>query len=235
MLKKKNTQLNAGFSVIEFIVIITIFGIMSSVIFFDFNGFSRRIDKDNLAADIALAYRQMQVFGISATDQRIGDADFSSAEISSVLSADLTNSDARYGVEISFPNQTIIQFQKGENTSSNYVGSDILVDILEITGTSSILKVCATSDGTMPAIDGNGNCDFGASPNGEEVNTGWVATTFKRPYPDAIIRGNNFSGGFIPTKILIMIGVEGEDPQRSSYVYVDSIGLIQVIDPEITS
>lgn len=230
-------QMKRGFSVVEFIVIISIFGIMSSVVFFDFNGFSRQIDRNNLATDIALAFRKMQVFGISASDQGIGNANFSSSEINEVLAEDLTATDARYGVEIDLNNQTLTQYQKGNNSSNMYTGSDILVDVLTVTGENKVLRVCVTNDGTVPRIRRNdATCSFLNPSNGDEVDynsNSVVTTTFRRPYPDAMVYGNNFPGGFVPSIMLIVVGIPGGTAEEASYIYVDSIGLIQVIEPTL--
>lgn len=57
---------NKGFTLIEFIVIMIIFSIMASVSLFNFTGFRNETMVSNLAHDIALTIRQVQVEGSSA-------------------------------------------------------------------------------------------------------------------------------------------------------------------------
>lgn len=67
LLKKINRN-STGFSLVEFIVIISIFAIMAGVALFNFGGFNSNVSLNNLAHDIALTVRQAQVYGISATE-----------------------------------------------------------------------------------------------------------------------------------------------------------------------
>ncbi len=224
-----------GFSVVEFIVIISIFGIMSSVVFFDFNGFSRQIDRNNLATDVALAFRKMQVFGISASDQGIGSAGFSNSQINEALASNLTATDARYGVEINFSQQTITQYQKGDNSSNIYTSSsDTLIDVLTVTGQNRILRVCVVNDGNVPRIRrSNATCSFVNPSNGDEIDDDEiVGVTFRRPYPDALVYGNDLSL-VSPNIMIIVVGIPGGTAEEASYIYVDSIGLIQVTEPTL--
>lgn len=68
MARLSQTFSQRGFSLIEFIVILTIFSIMASVALFNFRGFRNTISLSNLANDVALTIRQAQVFGISASE-----------------------------------------------------------------------------------------------------------------------------------------------------------------------
>lgn len=54
------THATAGFTLVEFIVIMAIFAIMVGVVLFNFTGFRSKITLDNLAQDIALSIRQVQ-------------------------------------------------------------------------------------------------------------------------------------------------------------------------------
>jgi len=50
-----------GFTLIEFIVIMSIFSVMIGVVLFNFNGFKSNVTLENLAHDIAISIRQIQV------------------------------------------------------------------------------------------------------------------------------------------------------------------------------
>lgn len=60
--KKLNTYKSKqkGFTLVEFIVIMSIFAIMVGVVLFNFTSFRSRVTLDNLAHDIALSIRQVQ-------------------------------------------------------------------------------------------------------------------------------------------------------------------------------
>jgi len=64
--QKKTFVNTAGFTLIEFIVIISIFAIVASIALFNFSGFSSNISLANLTHDVALAIRGAQVYGISS-------------------------------------------------------------------------------------------------------------------------------------------------------------------------
>ena len=58
-------NLKKGFTLIEFVVIMSIFGIVASIALFNFSGFSSNISLTNLTHDVALVIRDAQVRGIS--------------------------------------------------------------------------------------------------------------------------------------------------------------------------
>lgn len=51
----------AGFTLIEFVVIISIFAIIATIVLFNFSGFSSNISLSNLSHDVALVLREAQV------------------------------------------------------------------------------------------------------------------------------------------------------------------------------
>ncbi len=59
-LAHKKISHHAGFTLVEFIVIMSIFAIMVGVVLFNFASFRSRVTLDNLAHDIALSIRQIQ-------------------------------------------------------------------------------------------------------------------------------------------------------------------------------
>lgn len=54
-----------GFTLVEFVVIISIFAIIAAISLFNFSGFNSNISLSNLTHDIALVIRDAQVSGIS--------------------------------------------------------------------------------------------------------------------------------------------------------------------------
>src|SRR5690606_22058130 len=55
---------NKGFTLIELIVVIAIFGILSLIVLFNSSNFKSRTTLDNLAQDMALTIRKVQVFAV---------------------------------------------------------------------------------------------------------------------------------------------------------------------------
>lgn len=68
-MKPLDTAQPAGFTFIEFIVIISIFAIMSSFVLVNYRTFTRNIETQNLAQDIALMIKRAQNSGISAASE----------------------------------------------------------------------------------------------------------------------------------------------------------------------
>ena len=64
-----NLQPIRGFTLIELMVTLAIFTIMTSVIMANYPGFNNKIALEVLAQDIALSIRQAQVYGISVRQQ----------------------------------------------------------------------------------------------------------------------------------------------------------------------
>jgi prepilin-type N-terminal cleavage/methylation domain-containing protein len=57
-----------GFTLIEMMVTIGIFTIISGIVLFNYNGFNSRILLQNLAYDVALTIRQAQVYGVGVRE-----------------------------------------------------------------------------------------------------------------------------------------------------------------------
>ena len=70
---KNKEQYQNGFTVIELIVIVSIFAIMASVSLYNFQGFDDSTNINNLALDIALEIKRAQTLGSSSIDTDTGD------------------------------------------------------------------------------------------------------------------------------------------------------------------
>lgn len=71
--QKRKHSFRRGFTVIELIVIISIFAIMASVSLYNFQGFDDSTNINNLALDIALEIKRAQTLGSSSIDSEAGD------------------------------------------------------------------------------------------------------------------------------------------------------------------
>lgn len=70
LFNKNNLNSDKGFTLLEVIVVVAIFGIMTAVIIFNYSNFNSKVILTNMAYEIALTTRQAQVFGLGA---RSGD------------------------------------------------------------------------------------------------------------------------------------------------------------------
>lgn len=77
-LKTKSFKLKAseGFSLVELLVTISIFVIVTGIVLVNFPSFSSKIALDNLAHEIALAIRETQVFGVASKETTAGSRIF---------------------------------------------------------------------------------------------------------------------------------------------------------------
>ncbi len=157
-------QKEAGFTIIELVVIITIFAIMSSILLFNFKGFNKNIERNNLAQDIALLIRKTQSYGVS------------SSTINGGILTDTTTLPSRYGLLFLYNAQkqsvqTIMMYKKvgGSNVSVGYTQlTDILVDTISVASPGVSIMVCTSTN---------------ASTCGTPIQNN-VAIEFERPKPD---------------------------------------------------
>lgn len=176
-----------GFTLIEFIVIMSIFAIMASVALFNFQGFRSNVAVNNLAQDIALLARQAQTFGWSTLSED------SAGQI--LLSGGTTGNPLRFSHGIFFDYDTTgfrntITLYKKNNTNPGdeyYIpnSQDILVDQIVIQGSYQIVAVASaankndlllTATNEIPQII-------------PIVND--VSIAFSRPKPEALIFENS--------------------------------------------
>jgi len=223
---KKNRKLrNKGFTLIELILVLGIFSILTAVTVYSYGDFNNNIILTNLAYEVALEIRQAQVYSIS------------------VRSSDLPNStrekqfDASFGVYIN-PGTSptgIVFFSDSEhpngwcnagsaNTDCLFTpqicgtdpGKDECRHVSSLTRGITFENICAAN--SISGIFGeNGNC----ATNAETLNS--VAITFKRPNPESIILDNK---GRTHANVGIVLKAN-EETKRA--VIVSSTGQISVI------
>lgn len=228
-MKRKKSQYHNGFSLVELIVIISLFAIMSSVVSFDFQQYQRNIERVNLATDIALAFRQMQVYGISSSNRVIGGSSFEtdSGLVDELVNRDLIQDTSVYGVQLDIENQELTLFQKVGSASDEYEeGVDVLVDRLLITGENKVRHICAASEGSAQ-INEQGECEFEQA--GEQIDLGMFTAMFQRPFPDGQYYFTE-QPGMPVNNLIIVVGIDGNsDAGFNNYIYLDAVGLIQSV------
>lgn len=216
--KKKYKE---GFSLVEFIVVLVIFSIMSGVSLFNYSGYSSSIKETNITQDIALAIRQAQVYGVSAAGRNIGGAGFSDSDILNI--PDITQDRSVRGVAVITESNEFIIFED-LNTSRDYETNtnppDTIIDVRKITDNGFNISVCLIGFGSSSTIDSTlSDCD--ELVGGDDTP---VSVTFQRPYPDAYVEydGSPYSYAFV-------ILHSGSQPSvGDKYIEVSPLGRISV-------
>lgn len=204
--------LNKGFSIIELVVVITIFAIMSSVTIFNYSSYRQNIEVTNVAQDIALTVRQAQVYGISSTDRIVGttnlDSPLAADQLFGQSIADITNDHSIRGLTV-FPDENKIILFEDNNRNFIYDTNDRIIDQRTIISTSVDIV------GVKPCI---------TEVDCANLQTDRADIVFQRPYPDAYI---SFGGDRHDIYGFITIVVGGANG-TTSHIQISSVGSISV-------
>ncbi len=175
--------MHKGFTLIEFVVIISIFAIMAAVALFNFQGFNSNIALSNVSHDIALTLRQAQVFGWSA------QTDTNATTLIPVL--DANGNPEQYADGVYFPydtstnsfEQKFLLYTKTDPVAQNamYTSADVVNDTIKIQGNVRIVAIQAGISESSLAINAQHEV-----PSGATAITQSVSLAFSRPRPDAI-------------------------------------------------
>lgn len=175
----KKISFQGGFTLIEFVVVMIIFAIMSSVSLFNYNAYRNRIEFTNLAQDIALTIRQAQVYGISGTDRRIGSDSINPNILFGSMIVDITQDRSIRGVAVNPVQKSLVLFDDVNRNRIFDEATDTVIDRRSIVDNAVRLAVCFSMVGTD-----SGECE-------EELSfDGYIYITFTRPYPEPSIRYN---------------------------------------------
>lgn len=196
-------KLTAGFTLVELLVTITIFVILTGVVLFNQSQFNSTILLTNLAYDTALTIRQAQTYGINIKGFNGG------------------NQFVPYGAH----------FETGTNNKSFILFADLqyLTDPRAHVYGSTILSTCDTGSGCVSRY----NIQRGNYISKLEVlnNSGVTSTVnkldllFQRPNPDALIYGNGSIGTSYAKATIYLTSSDGSSSRR---IEVQSNGLIQI-------
>ena len=154
----------AGFTLVEMIVTVGIFAVITSVVFAGYRDFDGGIVLTNLAYEIAITIRQAQVYGLSVRDASGGPSPFN----------------VRYGIHLPglIPNAFILFADVNDDqTYTSLVTPPELIENLSITRGNIIDDFCGT---IAPGVS-------------ECAKTGgitWLDIMFLRPDPDALFRSS---------------------------------------------
>ena len=169
-----------GFTLIEFVVIISIFAIMAGVALVNFAGFKSNVGLNNLSHDIALTVRQAQVFGwATQTDTTGGTIN---------LGGNPDGDPVRYAEGVHFNSNNDVfdkyftLYNKNDPTpgNENYLSSDNEVDKIQIQGPNHISGIYYAQSKSALELGPGNTIPTGNTPIGS------LSIAFSRPHPEAI-------------------------------------------------
>jgi prepilin-type N-terminal cleavage/methylation domain-containing protein len=141
-----------GFTIIELIVVIFIFGVISSLVIFNYGAFKSDVSVENLAQDVALTIRRAQVYAVSTKGT---DAIFPSYGIHFTVPGvvSLTGTERAFVLFADVPPPgpkvpTDREYTPSTNCDSTVGYGDECTEIIEITSSDKIVALCA--DGVCP-------------------------------------------------------------------------------------
>ncbi len=187
-----------GFTLIEFIVILSIFAIMAGVALINFNSFRSNVGLNNIAHDIALTVRQAQVFGWAS------QSDNKNPNNPGVIQLDpITKNPIRFadGVYFKYDNgvfdDKFVLYNKIDSipTHEYYVaGVDRDIDIIQIQGPNHISSIRSAPTKHDLLLNAQHEIPQAATPM-----TDSFSVAFSRPRPEALFfQGmNSIPDGFV--------------------------------------
>jgi len=156
---KKNN--NKGFTIVELLIVSSIFVVITSVLLVRFSSFNSTIITTNLAYDVALSIRKAQSFGLNVRNFDSGNE---------------TVFDTGYGIHFESTSNTSYLFFADLNKNVKY-SSNELVEVFNIGGGHTIKKFCAVISGSNQNCSDRGDIDD-------------LDIVFIRPEPDAHIKSH---------------------------------------------
>lgn len=158
-----------GFTIVELIVVIAIFTILSAVVMARYRDFSGGIILTNLAQEIALTTREAQVYGISVKTS--GGSNFSS----------------RYGIHLDSSINNFLIFFADENGDGRYTDSSEIIETISTSQGNVISDFCAVPNiGTPDCTVTNLDISF-LRPNPDAKFCVYVAPNCVETYKEATI------------------------------------------------
>lgn len=174
ILKSYKLKTNRGFTMIEMLVSLAIFALITGIVLTRHSQFSGNILIGNLAYDVALSVRQAQVFGLSVREFEVGSGQFAIG----------------YGVHFDSNTPSSYIFFADVNDNQIYDGPSEVVEILTLRNGYTIAEVC----GELPT--GTKKC----TPS----DITFLDIVFERPNPEAIINTSVLSDVYSKAEITVM-------------------------------
>lgn len=209
---KVNPSFQEGFTMIEMLVVLAIFTVMTLVVMFNYGRFNSQTIMTNMAYEVALTTRQAQVYSLGVR----GGGDES-----------LTDFSKHYGISVNLANNKNFIFFLDENNNNScedlagascggcLAGGECL-NKYTLTHDIYIDKICVST--SNDPVDSIGIC------NGYSVQD--LAITFKRPNPDGVFSSVDYSGDNADIKSAAIVLKTKFGNQRA--VMVQNTGQISV-------
>lgn len=169
--KVKSLPRGKGFTIIELLVVIFIFALISGLVIFNYKGFRSDVSIENLAQDIALSIRRAQVYSVStkSADTIVNDIFPSYGihfEIPGTIAITGTAKDFIFFADAPPPGLPVADGQYNQsNTNSSSCGKvfqsttaqDECMEIIKITSADKIVEICAdgvcSDEKKNPSVD----------------------------------------------------------------------------------
>lgn len=227
--KNKGLNLKSGFTLVEMMVVIAIVVIITSIILGSYPLFASQVSLASIAREIALGYRQAQVFGLAVREfpyetnvyppYGINITPIVRSPFSIVLFADVCDSNGNCDSSLEVEDKNGNGLYDGCGDIDPDVNECISETIIE--RDAELLDVCVTDTG------GDEHCWDGGLGDLTTLNV-----TFKRPDPEAVIKINDDEvTHYVSSRITIR---SKRYPDRAKSIRVWVTGQISTIDYEIT-
>ena len=158
--------MKSGFTLVEMLVVVAIFTVISAVALFNQTKFSSDMVITNLAFEVALEMRQAQTYGIG------------------VRGASVSGSNFQYGYGVHFgggqDNKTFLLFADSGTIKYSYDSGDTLLDTFHLPGGNTIAEICYNQSSALPSGSGPGAPDCF-----KNMTTHSLDISFVRPNPEA--------------------------------------------------
>lgn len=168
--KKQRLSDERGFSLIEMMVVLIIFAILTAIVIFQYNKFNARILVTNMAYEVALQIREAQIFGLGARETSVTSDEFDKAYGVYIHRDDGTAEGSKTKTVSLFRDNETEDNVCDDGCSCTQQAGEECFETLTLTRNLEITSLMVVD------IEG-GVC--------QEVEA--LAVTFKRPNPDAII------------------------------------------------
>lgn len=212
----KKVSYTQGFTFLELIIVIAIFAMISGVVLYNSRDFTKQVELENTAQEIALAIKEAQTKAVSGSINQ--NITLDSAER------------VRYGVMFSsidgdneLPNASnqFVLFQDFDPASIGYWGggvcgaTDECLDMYEITENVEIVSVC------VDAKAGAEVCD-------DDLASSGVSVVFERPFPNALITTAGDGIGAVAGRQDVTITIQSKNGGQTKNIVVWSTGQLTV-------
>ncbi len=188
-MKFKNIKKNKGFSIIELIAVIAIFGILTAVVVFNYADFNNNIIATNMSYEIALTIREAQVYSLGARVSGTNNFEAPYGAYFNINNLDHASRNFMLFSDHKLPSDGMCTGDDGGECDITACTDGECRELSSLTRSIQITELCVGD--ADPVVNEHGICPADA----QSVKD--LSITFQRPNPDAIIKtstgvtGNN--------------------------------------------